>query len=90
MNKSDLVTRVAKQSSLTRHDAERAVNAVFDGIGDALAAGDKVQVVGFGVFETRKRAARTGRNPQTGGEVSIPETTVPAFKPGGVLKDKVK
>jgi Bacterial nucleoid DNA-binding protein len=89
-NKQDLVSKVAEQSDLSKKDAEKAVNAVFTSISDYLAAGDKVQLIGFGTFETRERAARTGRNPQTGEELKIEATTVPAFKAGKALKDAVK
>jgi len=90
MNKMDLINKVAEQSGLKKKDAEAAVNSVFGAIEEALAAGDKVQVIGFGTFETRKRAARSGRNPQTGATISIPESNVPAFKPGNRLKDLTK
>jgi DNA-binding protein HU-beta len=90
MNKMDLVNRVADETGLKKKDAERAVNSVFSVIESALAEGEKVQVIGFGTFETRQRAARSGRNPQTGETISIPASTVPAFKPGNRLKDMTK
>jgi DNA-binding protein HU-beta len=90
MNKMDLVNKVAEQTGLKKKDAELAVNSVFGAIEEALAAGEKVQVIGFGTFETRQRSARSGRNPQTGETISIPASTVPAFKPGNRLKDITK
>ena len=89
MNKSELIAAVAKQADLTKKDAEAAVNAVTDVITDALKAGDKVQLVGFGTFETRARAARTGKNPRTGEAIEIAASKVPAFKAGKALKDTV-
>ena len=89
MNKSELIAAVSKQTDLTKKDAEAAVNAVTDVITDALKAGDKVQLVGFGTFETRERAARTGKNPQTGETIEIAASKVPAFKAGKALKDIV-
>ena len=89
MNKTDLVSSVAEQAEITKKDAEKVVGAVLDSIRDALAAGDKVQLVGFGTFEVRERAARTGRNPKTGEEIKIDATKVPAFKAGKALKDAV-
>jgi len=89
VNKADLVSAVAEKADLTKREAEKVVNAVFASIEEALAAGDKVQLVGFGTFEVREREARKGRNPQTGDEISIPATKVPAFKAGKALKDTV-
>ncbi|MDS1030271.1 HU family DNA-binding protein [Bacillota bacterium LX-D] len=89
MNKTDLVSSVAEKAEITKKEAEKVVNALFDTISDALAQGDKVQLVGFGTFEVRERASRTGRNPKTGEEINIPATKVPAFKPGKALKDGV-
>ncbi|MFZ5639760.1 MAG: HU family DNA-binding protein [Bacillota bacterium] len=89
MNKQDLVSSVAEKAELTKKDAEKAVSAVFASIEGALAKGDKVQLVGFGTFEVRKRAARKGRNPQTGKEIQIAAAKVPAFKAGKALKDAV-
>ncbi|MCR4419074.1 MAG: HU family DNA-binding protein [Clostridia bacterium] len=89
MNKMDLVNSVAEKTEMTKKDAEKVINAVFDSIGEALASGEKVQLVGFGTFEVRERAARTGRNPRTGQEISIPATRVPTFKPGKTLRDTV-
>ncbi len=90
MNKSDLISQVAEKAGLKKVDAEKAVNAIFDSIGEALKEGDKVQLIGFGTFETRERSARVGRNPQTGTEIQIPASKVPAFKPGSGLKDLLK
>lgn len=89
MNKMDLVTKVAETAGMTKKDAEKAVSATFAAVEEALAAGDKVQLVGFGTFEVRDRAARIGRNPKTGAEIKIPATKIPAFKPGKALKEKV-
>ena len=89
MNKSELIAAVAKEADLTKKDAEAAVNAVTNIITDALKAGDKVQLVGFGTFETRERAARTGKNPRTGEAIEIAASKVPAFKAGKALKDTV-
>lgn len=89
MNKSELVGKVAEKSGLSKKDSEKAVNAMIDAIGEALAQGDKVSLVGFGTFEVRERAPRTGRNPQTGEEIAIPATKVPAFKAGKALKESV-
>ena len=89
MNKMELVAKVADAANLSKKDAEVAVKAVTDALACALAKGDKVQLVGFGTFEVRTRAARTGRNPQTGKEIKIAAAKVPAFKAGKALKDKV-
>ncbi len=88
MNKAELVSNVAERTDLTKKDAEKAVAAVLDTIGEALTKGDKVQLVGFGTFEVRERAARKGRNPQTGKELDIPATRVPVFKAGKALRDR--
>ena len=90
VNKTELVNSVAEAAGLSKKDASKAVDAVFDTIQDALAKGDKVQLIGFGNFEVRERAARKGRNPQTGDEIEIAASKVPAFKPGKALKDAVK
>lgn len=89
MNKTDLIQEVAKRSELTQKDSAKAIDAVFDSILKALKDGDKVQLIGFGNFEVRERAARTGRNPQTGEEIQIAAGKVPGFKPGKQLKDAV-
>lgn len=87
MNKTELIAAVAEKSSLTKKDAEKAVAGVLDAISEALVAGEKVQLVGFGTFEVRERAARVGRNPSTGEDIEIPASKAPAFKPGQVLKN---
>lgn len=89
MNKSELVAKVAEKASLTKKDAEKAVSAIFSSIEEALVEGDKVQMIGFGTFEVKDRAARTGRNPQTGNEIKIPASKNPVFKAGKALKDAV-
>ncbi len=90
MNKTELINAVAEATDLSKKDAGKAVDAVFDTILNALAKGEKVQLIGFGNFEVRHRAARKGRNPQTGEEIEIPASKVPAFKPGKALKEAVK
>lgn len=90
MNKTELINAVAEASELSKKDATKAVDSVFDTILDALKNGDKIQLIGFGNFEVRERSARKGRNPQTGEEIEIPASKVPAFKPGKALKDVVK
>lgn len=90
MNKSTLVSNVAKATGLTKKDSIAAIDAIFATMTKALADGEKVQLIGFGTFEVRQRAARKGRNPQTGAEIEIPATVVPAFKAGKALKDAVK
>ncbi|WP_456274223.1 HU family DNA-binding protein [Bacillus sp. AK031] len=90
MNKTELINAVAEAAELSKKDATKAVDAVFDSIQNALANGDKVQLIGFGNFEVRERAARKGRNPQTGEEIEISASKVPAFKPGKALKEAVK
>ncbi len=90
MNKTDLVNAVAETSELSKKDAAKAVDAVFQTIMDSLKSGDKVQIIGFGNFEVRDRSARKGRNPQTGEEIQIPASKVPAFRAGKALKDAVK
>ncbi|TLS35119.1 HU family DNA-binding protein [Pseudalkalibacillus caeni] len=90
MNKGELVTNLSEKSGLPKKDVETVVSGMLDEITEALKNGEKVQFVGFGTFETRERASRTGRNPQTGEEISIPASTVPAFKAGNKLKEAVK
>jgi DNA-binding protein HU-beta len=90
MNKTELIKQVAETSELTQKDASRAVDVVFETVMEALKNGDNVQLIGFGNFEVRERAARKGRNPQTGEEIEIQGGKVPAFKPGKALKDAVK
>lgn len=90
MNKSELITEVAESTELSKKDVTKVVDAVFEAISSALQNGDKVQMVGFGNFEVRERSARKGRNPQTGEEIEIPASKIPAFKPGKALKDGIK
>ena len=90
MNKTELVDAVATKSELTKQDSKKAVEALFETISNTLAQEEKIQLVGFGTFEIRERAERTGRNPQTGEEMTIPASKVPAFKPGKELKEAVK
>lgn len=90
MNKSELISKVAENTDLTKKDVTKAVEAVFEAISEALQGGDKVQLVGFGNFEVRERSARKGRNPQTGEEIEIAASRVPAFKAGKALKDGIK
>lgn len=89
MNKSDLVDAVAAQADISKADASNAVDAVVDSITGALKKGDKVSLVGFGVFSVRERAARQGRNPKTGQSIQIPSGQTPGFKAGKALKDAV-
>lgn len=90
MTKADLVAQVAKKANLTAKAAKAAVVAVFDTVSDAMKRGEKVVVTGFGTFVVRKRAARKGRNPQTGAEITIPATKTPGFTAGKSLKRMVK
>ncbi|GEN45161.1 HU family DNA-binding protein [Alkalibacillus haloalkaliphilus] len=90
MNKTDLVNAVSENADLSKKDASKAVDSVFEAITDSLTKSEKVQLIGFGNFEVRERSARKGRNPQTGQEIDIPASKVPAFKPGKALKDAVK
>ena len=89
MNKSDLVAAMASKTGDTKKSAEEALNAFVDVVTAALVEGEKVQLVGFGSFEVRKRAARKGRNPQTKEEIKIPASKAPVFKAGKALKDLV-
>lgn len=89
MNKTELIAKVAEKTELTKKAAEAAVNATFDAVAECMAAGDKLQLVGFGTFEVRHRGERVAHNPQTKEEIKIPATDVPAFKPGKALKDAV-
>ena len=91
MNKQELIEKIMTKTKaeMTHKDAERVVNGVFDEIKAAVASGDSVQIVGFGTFSAKQRAARTARNPQTGGTVSIPAKKAPSFKAGKGFKDAV-
>ena len=90
MNKTELVAAVATKAELSKKDADAAVKAVIDAVTEALKDGEKIQLVGFGTFEVKTRAARTGKNPRTGEVINIPEAKVPSFKAGSALKDAVK
>jgi DNA-binding protein HU-beta len=89
MNKTDLVEVVALKTGMTKKDAEAAVKAVNEAIAEALAAGDKVQIVGFGTYSVKTRAAREGRNPKTGEAMTIAASKTPAFAAGKALKDAI-
>jgi len=89
MNKTELINAVAEKAAISKKDAEKAVSATIDAITDALVAGDKVQLVGFGAFEVKTRNARVGRNPKTKETIEIPASKIPAFKAGKALKDKI-
>ncbi|MCB1806755.1 MAG: HU family DNA-binding protein [Candidatus Competibacteraceae bacterium] len=90
MNKTELIAAVAESSEMSKASASKAVDATLSAITDALKAGDQVTLIGFGTFSVRKRAARTGRNPQTGKTMKIKASNVPAFKAGKGLRDAVK
>ena len=90
MNKTELIAAVAEKANLSKKDADSAVNAVIDSIVEAVAANDKVQLVGFGTFEVRERNERKGRDPRTNKEITIPASKNPVFKAGKALKDEVK
>jgi DNA-binding protein HU-beta len=90
MNRSDVIAKMATDAGISKAAAERALNALVDGIAGALRGGDKVSLVGFGTFSVSNRAARTGRNPRTGATIQIPASKVPRFKPGKGLKDAIK
>ena len=89
MNRSDLVEVIAKDKNIARRQAERAVNAVFGAIADAMHAGDRVEIRGFGSFTTRDREAYVGRNPRTGTQVQVPSKRLPFFRVGKDLKDRI-
>jgi len=89
MNRSELVAAIATSADITKADAERALNGIMEAITDALSKGDKVALIGFGTFSTTKRAARDGRNPQTGKTMKIKAKTVAKFKAGAKLADAV-
>ncbi|WP_454844355.1 HU family DNA-binding protein [Priestia megaterium] len=90
MKKPELIDAVATKFDLTKQDSKKAVDALFETISNTLAKEEKIQLLGFGTFEVRERAERTGRNPQTGEEMTIPASKVPAFKPGKELKEAIK
>ena len=89
MNKTELIAAIAAKSNLTKKDSELALTAALEAITEALVEGDKVQLIGFGTFETKKREAREGRNPRTGETIKVPASKAPVFKAGKALKDKV-
>ena len=89
MNKTELIAIVAESAGLTKKDADRVISAAIDAITASLVKGEKVQISGFGTFETKEREARIGRNPHTKEEIHIPATRVPAFKASKALKDTV-
>lgn len=89
MTKTELVNAIAEKAELSKSDSEKALKAFVDTITDALKAGDKIALVGFGTFSVGERAARVGKNPQTGAEINIPAAKVPKFKAGKALKDAV-
>ena len=90
MNKVELINAVAAKAEISKKDADKAVSAVLASITDALKAGEKVQLIGFGTFEVKERAARTGHNPKTGAAIKIAAAKAPAFKAGAALKNAVK
>ena len=89
MNKAELISVVAEKSGLSKKDTEKAVSSLVDAITEGLQAGEKVQLVGFGVFEVKSRAARMGRNPKTKEQINIPASSVPVFKAGKAFKDAI-
>ena len=89
MNKTELISKIAADAGLSKKDSEKALTAALDAITEALAAGDKVQLVGFGVFDVKESAARTGRNPKTKETIEIPASKAPQFKAGKALKDAI-
>lgn len=89
MNKTELITAVAEKSGLSKKDSEKALNAALDVIAAQLKAGEKVQLIGFGTFETKERPARTARNPRTGEPMEVAASRAPQFKAGKALKDEV-
>ncbi len=90
MNRTELIAAVAEKAELSKKDAEKAIKAFTEAVSEELANGGKIQLVGFGTFEVKTRAARTGKNPRTGEVINIPEAKVPSFKAGSALKDAVK
>lgn len=89
MNKAELITSMAEKAQMSKKDSEKALNAFIESVEDALVNGEKVQLMGFGSFEVRERAARKGRNPQTNAEIVIEASKVPIFRVGKILKQKV-
>ena len=89
MNKMELIDKIAEKSGLSKKDSEKALSAILDSVKEALIGSDKVQLIGFGSFEVKQRAARKGRNPRTMEEIDIPESKIPSFKAGKDLKEKL-
>ena len=89
MNKAELINAISQDSGLSKKDSEKALAATIDAVTNALVEGNKVQLVGFGIFDVKERSARTGRNPKTKETIEIPATRVPQFKAGKALKDAV-
>ena len=89
MNKAELISAVAEKTGLSKKDSEKALNATFDVIVASLEAGEKVQLVGFGVFDVKQREARIGRNPRTKESIEIPASRIPTFKAGKALKEAI-
>ena len=89
MNKAELIAAVAEKTGLSKKDSEKAINATFETVTTSLEAGEKVQLVGFGVFDVKARGARIGRNPKTKEEINIAASRIPTFQAGKVLKDAV-
>nr|WP_284694579.1 HU family DNA-binding protein [Geomonas sp. Red32] len=89
MNKQELVSAIADEAQITKVEADKALTAIVDTLTSCLAGGDKVTLVGFGTFSVAERAARTGKNPQTGKEIQIPASKAPKFKPGNTLKELI-
>ena len=90
MNKTELVAAIAEKSGLSKKDADKALAAVLASVEEALVKGEKVQLIGFGTFEVKERAARTGHNPQTGAAIEIAASKIPSFKASSTLKNAVK
>ncbi|GGE54074.1 DNA-binding protein HU [Pullulanibacillus camelliae] len=90
MNKQQIVDNISVKTGLSKSDVDKVINGVIEEVTEALREKDRVQFVGFGTFETRERSSRKGRNPQTGEEIDIPASTVPAFRAGNKLKEAVK
>jgi len=89
MNKQDLIKKIAENAAVSQKVAASMLDSTLTAIENAVAAGEKVQLIGFGTFESKQREARTGRNPRTKEEIKIPAATIPSFKPGKAFKDKV-
>ena len=89
MNKTELAAAIAEKVEIPKKDAEAVLNAMMEAVGEALKKGDKIQLIGFGSFEVKERAARVGRNPKTLEEIKIPASKYPVFKAGNALKDQV-